>query len=82
MNGMSLVRGMNATLGHLAPELAARQMRRVFTIPHTPAPRAWERPWEEGAERVTLRFGLSALRWGSGPAVLLQRRWRVACPLL
>ena len=44
MNGMSLVRGMNATLGHLAPELAARQMRRVFTIPHTPAPRAWERP--------------------------------------
>ena len=75
MNSMSLVRGMNATLGHLAPELAARQMRRVFTIPHTPAPRAWERPWEEGAERVTLRFGLSALRWGSGPAVLLQHGW-------
>ena len=27
------------------------------------------------AERITLRFGLSALRWGSGPAVLLMHGW-------
>src|SRR5690606_28650405 len=27
------------------------------------------------SERITLRFGLSALRWGSGPAVLLMHGW-------
>jgi pimeloyl-ACP methyl ester carboxylesterase len=27
------------------------------------------------SERITLRFGLSALRWGSGPTVLLMHGW-------
>ena len=43
--------------------------------PRDTTPRDWELPWLERAERITLRFGLSALRWGSGPTVLLMHGW-------
>jgi pimeloyl-ACP methyl ester carboxylesterase len=38
-------------------------------------PRDWELPLLAQSERITLRFGLSALKWGQGPAVLLMHGW-------
>lgn len=75
MNNMSWVRGFNASVGLLAPHALARTWRRAFMTPRRLPPRAWELPLLEQAERITLRFGLSALRWGSGPAVLLMHGW-------
>ncbi|MBT8764716.1 alpha/beta hydrolase [Metapseudomonas boanensis] len=75
MNSLSLVRGVNATLGRLAPQVIARRMRRQFMTPRNFPPKDWEAPWLGSAERITLRFGLSALRWGSGPTVLLMHGW-------
>ncbi len=37
--------------------------------------RDWELPLLVSSERITLRFGLSALRWGQGPTVLLMHGW-------
>ncbi|WP_271411696.1 alpha/beta hydrolase [Pseudomonas sp. Q1-7] len=75
MNHLSLIRGVNATLGRLAPEAVARRMRRQFMTPRNLPPRDWEMPLLASSERITLRFGLSALRWGSGPTVLLMHGW-------
>ncbi|MCO6059475.1 alpha/beta hydrolase [Pseudomonas sp. MOB-449] len=75
MNNLSLIRGLHATLGRLAPQAVARRMRRQFMTPRNLPPRDWEMPLLSSAERVTLRFGLSALRWGSGPTVLLMHGW-------
>ncbi|MES2817716.1 MAG: alpha/beta fold hydrolase [Pseudomonadota bacterium] len=75
MNSMSMLRGFNATLGRLAPQMVASRMRRAFMTPRDLPPRDWELPLLARSERVTLRFGLSALRWGSGPAVLLLHGW-------
>ncbi|AOE84551.1 alpha/beta hydrolase [Pseudomonas sp. TCU-HL1] len=75
MNNMSLIRGLHATLGRLAPQTVARRMRRQFMTPRNLPPRDWEMPLLGSAERITLRFGLSALRWGSGPTVLLMHGW-------
>ena len=75
MNSMSLVRGFNASVGLLAPHTLASKLRRTFMTPHTLPPREWELPLLAQAERITLRFGLSALRWGNGPAVLLMHGW-------
>lgn len=75
MNSMSWVRGFNASVGLLAPQALASKLRREFMTPHTAPPRDWELPLLAQAERITLRFGLSALRWGSGPAVLLMHGW-------
>lgn len=75
MNSLSLIRGVNATLGRLAPRTVARQMRRQFMTPRNLAPREWEMQLLGSSERITLRFGLSALRWGSGPTVLLMHGW-------
>jgi pimeloyl-ACP methyl ester carboxylesterase len=75
MNNMSWVRGFNASMGLLAPHAQASKLRREFMTPHTSPPREWELPLLAQAERITLRFGLSALRWGSGPAVLLMHGW-------
>lgn len=75
MNSMNWVRGFNATVGLLAPNALASKLRREFMTPHESAPRDWELPLLGQAERITLRFGLSALRWGSGPAVLLMHGW-------
>ncbi len=75
MNSLSLIRGINATLGRLAPRVIARRMRRQFMTPRNLPPRDWEMPMLGSSERITLRFGLSALRWGSGPTVLLMHGW-------
>jgi pimeloyl-ACP methyl ester carboxylesterase len=75
MNSMTLIRGFNASIGRLAPDTVAGQMRRLFMAPRVAPPRAWELPLLARAERIQLRFGLSALRWGSGPTVLLQHGW-------
>ncbi|MDH0304473.1 MULTISPECIES: alpha/beta fold hydrolase [unclassified Pseudomonas] len=75
MTTLSWIRGVNGTLGHLAPEHIAGRMRRAFMAPRTLPPRQWELPLLERAERITLRFGLSALRWGQGPTVLLMHGW-------
>ncbi|MFJ2448964.1 alpha/beta fold hydrolase [Pseudomonas sp. NPDC087626] len=75
MNTLSWVRGVNGTLGWVAPKLIANKMRQVFMTPRELPPRDWEMPLLASAERITLRFGLSALRWGQGPAVLLMHGW-------
>lgn len=75
MKQMTWVRGVNATLGWVAPQLLASHLRERFMTPRNLPPRDWELPLLASAERITLRFGLSALRWGSGPAVLLMHGW-------
>ncbi len=66
MNTLSWIRGINGTLGRVAPRVAASRMRQVFMTPRERLPRDWELPLLATAERITLRFGLSALRWGQG----------------
>ncbi len=75
MNSLDLLRGFNATVGRVAPGHVAGQARRRFMTPQGRPPRDWELPWLERAERITLRLGLSALRWGRGPTVLLMHGW-------
>ncbi|MBF8722201.1 MULTISPECIES: alpha/beta fold hydrolase [Pseudomonas] len=75
MTTLSWIRGVNGTLGHLAPEHVAGRMRRAFMTPRNLPPRQWELPLLARAERITLRFGLSALRWGKGPTVLMMHGW-------
>ncbi|HYQ55510.1 MAG TPA: alpha/beta fold hydrolase [Pseudomonas sp.] len=75
MTTLSWIRGVNGTLGHLAPEHVAGKMRRAFMTPRNLPPREWELPLLASAERITLRFGLSALRWGHGPTVLMMHGW-------
>lgn len=76
MGALTWVRGVNGTLGRVAPHTVANKMRRVFMTPRELPPREWELPLLAQAQRITLRFGLSALRWGEGPAVLLMHGWR------
>jgi len=75
MSNLSWVRGFNATIGWVAPQAVASKMRRQFMTPRGFPPRDWELPLLTQAERITLRFGLSALRWGCGPTVLLMHGW-------
>jgi pimeloyl-ACP methyl ester carboxylesterase len=75
MGALTWIRSVNGTLGRLAPHTVANNMRRVFMTPRDLPPREWELPLLAHAERITLRFGLSALRWGQGPAVLLMHGW-------
>ncbi|GGU83247.1 alpha/beta hydrolase [Pseudomonas laurentiana] len=75
MSRLSWIRGVNGTLGWLLPERVASTMRQAFMTPRNLPPKAWELPLLASAERITLRFGLSALRWGQGPAVLLMHGW-------
>lgn len=75
MSSLAWVRGINGVVGRIAPEWVAGRMHRMFVTPQEYPPRDWELPLLASAERVTLRFGLSALRWGSGPAVLLMHGW-------
>jgi len=55
--------------------MVASRLRERFMTPRNLPPRDWELPLLTSAERITLRFGLSALRWGSGPTVLLMHGW-------
>ena len=75
MTTLSWIRRVNGTLGHLAPEHVAGRMHRAFMSPRNLPPKPWELPLLAKAERITLRFGLSALRWGQGPTVLLLHGW-------
>lgn len=75
MNSISWIRGFNASVGLVAPHALASKLRRDFMTPRETLPRDWELPLLGLSERVTLRFGLSALRWGSGPTVLLMHGW-------
>ncbi|KAF0864043.1 alpha/beta fold hydrolase [Pseudomonas sp. LD120] len=75
MNALSWIRGVNGSVGWVAPQWAASRMRQLFMTPRELPPREWELPLLERAERVTLRFGLAALRWGQGPTVLLMHGW-------
>ena len=75
MSALKWVRGVNGTLGWFAPKLVASKMRQAFMTPRDLPLRDWELPLLAKSERVTLRFGLSALRWGQGPAVLLMHGW-------
>ncbi|MCQ6260130.1 alpha/beta fold hydrolase [Pseudomonas sp. Q11] len=75
MDRLSWIRGVNSTLGWVAPRLVAKKMRVLFMRPRNLPPRDWELPLLATSERITLRFGLSALRWGKGPTVLLMHGW-------
>ncbi|MCG6578037.1 alpha/beta hydrolase [Pseudomonas sp. AF32] len=75
MDRLSWIRGVNGTLGRVAPRLVAKKMRTLFMRPRNLPPRDWELPLLASSERVTLRFGLSALCWGRGPTVLLMHGW-------
>ncbi|WP_339530340.1 alpha/beta hydrolase [Pseudomonas mucidolens] len=75
MGTLKWIRGVNGTVGRLAPQIIASRMRRVFMTPRDLPPRAWELPLLAQSERMTLRFGLSALRWGQGPTVLMMHGW-------
>ncbi|MBT2339662.1 MULTISPECIES: alpha/beta fold hydrolase [Pseudomonas] len=75
MDRLSWIRGVNGTLGRVAPRLVAKKMRTLFMRPRNLPPRDWELPLLASSERITLRFGLSALRWGKGPSVLLMHGW-------
>ena len=75
MSNLHWVRGFNASIGRLAPQAVASKMRRQFMTPRELPPRDWELPLLAQSERITLRFGLSALRWGCGPTVLLMHGW-------
>lgn len=75
MSALTWIRGVNGTLGWVAPGLVANKMRVLFMTPRERPPRDWELPLLARAERMTLRFGLSALRWGQGPTVLLMHGW-------
>ena len=63
MSALTWIRGVNGTLGWVAPGLVANKMRVLFMTPRERPPRDWELPLLARAERMTLRFGLSALRW-------------------
>ena len=76
MNALSAVRTTNQVIGAIAQRLAGALARRVLMTPRQYAPRDGERAAAASAERITLRFGLSALRWGGpGPIVLMMHGW-------
>lgn len=76
MNPLSTIRTTNQVLGALAPRLTAGIARRMLMRPQVHEPREGERIALAQAERITLRFGLSALRWGGpGPVVLMMHGW-------
>jgi hypothetical protein len=60
MSTLSWIRGVNGTLGWVAPQMVASKMRSAFMTPRELPPRDWEMPLLANSERITLRFGLSA----------------------
>jgi len=73
--GIRIIRGANRTLGRVAPSLASRLSRRIFSTPRKFTPREWERSFEAMATRQRLSSGLSVLRAGDGPVVALIHGW-------
>ncbi len=77
MNAFTPIRASTQVLGTLAPRFTAGLARHLMMTPQVHAPREWELAALQGAERITFRFGLSGLRWGtSGPVVLLMHGWQ------
>ncbi len=77
MNPLTPIRTANRVLGRVVPHFTGELARRLMMRPQQNPPRAWELPALASAERVTFRFGLSALRWGtSGPVVLALHGWK------
>lgn len=67
------LRPLGSTLGRLFPEFTAELVAGYATRPRPLPPR----PQPEDAESVTLRFGLTGMRWGqSGPRVLALHGWQ------
>lgn len=76
MSSLTLIRTLNRLLGAIAPGTVARNARKLLMRPRPHAPRGWEEAALKSAERITFRFGLSALRWGrQGPITLLMHGW-------
>ncbi|MDP9141929.1 MAG: alpha/beta hydrolase [Pseudomonadota bacterium] len=77
MNLLNSLRRFNAVTGQIAPAVSARVSRRVLMRPRAHAPKAWEADALARAQRVSFRFGLSALRWGErdAPVVLMLHGW-------
>lgn len=73
--GIRIIRGANRTLGRVAPSLASRLSRRIFSTPRKFTPREWELPFEEMGRRERLANGVSVLRAGDGPTVALVHGW-------
>ncbi|WP_411279411.1 alpha/beta fold hydrolase [Gemmatimonas sp.] len=70
-----IIRGANRTLGRVAPSLASRLSRRIFSTPRKFTPREWELSFEAMATRQRLASGLSVLCAGDGPLVALIHGW-------
>lgn len=77
MNTLAILRGFNAVAGRLLPQTSAGLARKLLMTPRRLAPRDWERPALDSAERITFRFGLSGLRWGprDAPVILMLHGW-------
>ena len=72
MNAPGLIRNAGRYLSPILPTASARLAESLATRPRRRA-RSFD---SHGAETVTLRFGLKALRWGnSGPVVLALHGW-------
>lgn len=77
MSSLTTIRRFNAVSGLFAPGLSARHARRLLMRPRRLAPRDWEAEALASAQRISFRFGLSALRWGANdaPVVLMLHGW-------
>lgn len=76
MNTLATIRTANRLVGAIAPGVTAQFARKLMMKPQVHRPRDWELAALESAERITFRFGLSGLRWGSsGPVVLAMHGW-------
>ncbi|HLT39945.1 MAG TPA: alpha/beta fold hydrolase [Enhygromyxa sp.] len=72
---LSLVRGVNSLLGSMVPGASAVIAERLFTSPRRHPVPDREFPAERAGQRLTLGDGLSALRWGRGPRILVMHGW-------
>jgi pimeloyl-ACP methyl ester carboxylesterase len=76
MNTIQTIRSANRVLDLIAPTVSARFARKLLMTPRRRRLRDWERAALARARRVTFRFGLSGLHWGSsGPIVLMLHGW-------
>jgi pimeloyl-ACP methyl ester carboxylesterase len=76
MNTLATIRTANRLVGAIAPGVTAQFARKLMMKPQVFRPRDWELAALATAERITFRFGLSGLRWGtSGPVVLAMHGW-------
>src|SRR5687768_7082663 len=72
------IRTAFATMGRVAPELAAGWAEALFCRPPRHEPRARDRQFLSTGKRYTLVKGqqeIAAWEWGSGPLVLLVHGW-------